>query len=223
MNLSPFRRRRGGHHGGSGASLLLAAPVTAPAAPETGPLPQAAPAPEVTHGEPHGIAAPEVLQALMAEAEEAEARAARVWQRAPWSRAHTPSSPDPAAGLAASGIPWRGETIMDVPVHTPRVYTVWADETRYDLAPPAADLIQVTAAESRSRMGRLAYPPYDAPRGQWAAVMRQVGAYTGTRSAYDRPEAWRTARAGDRQQPVTVWSQQRPALLAIEAGRSVAS
>ncbi len=88
----------------------------------------------------------------------------------------------------------------------------------YPRIPAFSPPVPVTAAESADRIARLVYPPYGAPREQWAAVMRQVSAWTGTRSMYDQPEAWTAARPGPAEAPVTAWTPQRPALLAIEAG-----
>ena len=41
-----------------------------------------------------------------------------------------------------------------------------------------------------ARMARLVYPPFGAPPERWAAVMRQVRAYTGTATGYEQPAAW---------------------------------
>jgi hypothetical protein len=89
-------------------------------------------------------------------------------------------------------------------------------------APAPLPPVPVTAAESASRMSRLAYPPPDATRDRYAAVMRQVSAYTGTRSSFDWPAAWTSARPGQAEEPVTYWTPQHAPRLAIEAPEEAA-
>jgi hypothetical protein len=103
----------------------------------------------------------------------------------------------------------------------PRRYTD-PHVTRVDLAIVPSWTQPVTAEESASRIGRLTYPPLDATRDQYAAVMRQVSAFTGTRSPFEQPATW-AARPGQRPETVIVWTPQRAARLAIEAGTGAAA
>jgi len=77
----------------------------------------------------------------------------------------------------------------------------------------------VPAPESASRIARLTYPPPDGTREQYAAMARQVSAFTGTRSRTEQPAGWpavfRTAGPG---RPVMAWDADRPPLLALPAG-----
>ena len=116
---------------------------------------------------------------------------------------------------------WYGLTELDVPPAHDRPYVPAL--TAVLAATTPAPLTPVTAAESASRMARLTYPAPDATREQYAACMRQVSAWTGTRSGFDWPAAWTSARPGPAEVPVTCWTPQRAPLLAIEAPREVAA
>ena len=120
---------------------------------------------------------------------------------------------------------WYGLTELDVPPAHDRPYVGQAAEQLGELhaaliLPP---VVPVTAEESASRMARLTYPAPDATREQYAACMRQVSAWTGTRSGFDWPAAWTSARPGPAEPPVTCWTPQHAPLLAIEAPKGMAA
>ena len=125
------------------------------------------------------------------------------------------------AERAAHAEDWYGLTELDNPPAHDRPYVPAL--TAVLAATTPAPLTPVTAAESASRMARLTYPAPDATREQYAACMRQVSAWTGTRSGFDWPAAWTSARPGPAEVPVTCWTPQRAPLLAIEAPREVAA
>ena len=119
--------------------------------------------------------------------------------------------------------PWYGHgmTMPDQRAAHDRPYVPATAAIAAITAPPPP--VPVTAAESASRMARLAYPEPDATRERYAAVMRQVSAYTGTRSAFDWPAAWTSARPGVPEAPVTCWTLLSAPPLAIEAPKEVAA
>ena len=122
---------------------------------------------------------------------------------------------------AAQAEAWWGLTELDNPPAHDRPYVPALTAVLAATTPPP--LIPVTAEESASRMARLTYPAPDATREQYAACMRQVSAWTGTRSGFDWPAAWTSARPGPAEATVTYWMPQHAPLLAIEAPRDVAA
>ena len=155
----------------------------------------AAPVTRARFEDPHGIATDATLEALTAQA---------------------------AAETAEA---WYGLTELDVPPAHDRPYVGQAAEQLGELhaaliLPP---VVPVTAEESASRMARLTYPAPDATREQYAACMRQVSAWTGTRSGFDWPAAWTSARPGPAEPTVTCWTPQHAPLLAIEAPKGMAA
>jgi len=140
------------------------------------PGPDAAEAPshwaEEHHEDPHGIARPEVLAALVAEAHASPVRPATML--APVSIAETESwGPwDKPDGL-----------LMDE-------RDEYATPSRPYIPEPAPWYPPLSAEENRERMRKVVYPRPGGFPEQYAAVMWQVSAATGTTGLRERPAAW---------------------------------
>ena len=83
--------------------------------------------------------------------------------------------------------------------------------------------VPVPADESARRMAVLVYPPAgDATRDHYAAVLRQAGAYTETRTEFEQASAWYwlPAMRGGEWALALTWAWQRDPLLAIAAKES---
>lgn len=241
-----FPRLRRSRHGARrhadpfAGSALLSAPVASDPVTDWGPgfdavydaatasleaACETAPVPEM----PHGIAAPEVLVALIARAA-AQAPpftgASAVGQMTPPSRGADPAPPAPPWGSwDRPGTPplmdedprWYGPAGITMPDNRAPMSRPYLPEPEHWHAPLSAD-------ESRDRVRRVTYPPaVVATRDRYAAVMCQVSAATGTRSPYEHPAMWGAARPGTRREAVITWSWQREPLLAIEAAGAVAA
>ncbi len=127
---------------------------------------------EEHHEDPHGIARPEVLAALVAEAHASPVRPATML--APVSIAETESwGPwDKPDGL-----------LMDE-------RDEYATPSRPYIPEPAPWYPPLSAEENRERMRKVVYPRPGGFPEQYAAVMWQVSAATGTTGLRERPAAW---------------------------------
>lgn len=172
---------------------------------------------------PHGVATPETLAALVAEAYQND-QACERW-------------PDPAAASRFEPEPERRDTAGEITITWDRPADLMVSRPQARLTRPYTDpavldgsvtvLLErskVTAAGCTTRMRTLAYPPAAADRAQWEAVTRQIDAATGTRGRMNLPHIM-LAPASPVIEPTRIWTPQWAPVRgrAIEAGTGVAA